>query len=58
MLGAVDLWNHPALFGYVDRWMTEVNNPDYTDHFIRNMWDSYGLFYRFYTGVEAWGLYR
>jgi hypothetical protein len=23
LMGAMDLWNHPALFDYVDRWMTE-----------------------------------
>jgi hypothetical protein len=53
LMGAVDLWNHPAYFDYVDRWVGEPNSWWYGDkgnyggiygfggQFVRDMWKTY-----------------
>jgi hypothetical protein len=52
-MGAVDLWNHPAYFDYVDRWVGEPDSWQYGDtgnygatygfggQFVRDMWITY-----------------
>ncbi|NLF29302.1 MAG: hypothetical protein GX591_00275 [Planctomycetes bacterium] len=48
LMGAVDLWNHPPFFQYVDRWMTEEPTAYGTpsvgsaySSFIKDLWDTY-----------------
>ena len=53
LMGAVVLWNHPAYFDYVDRWVGEPNSWIYGDtagygaiygfggQFVRDMWETY-----------------
>jgi hypothetical protein len=49
LMGAVDLWNHPAYFDYVDRWVGEPDSWDSGDtalygfggQFVRDMWVTY-----------------
>jgi hypothetical protein len=53
LMGAVDLWNHPAYFDYVDRWVGEPNSWWYGDtppygadygfggQFVRDMWETH-----------------
>jgi hypothetical protein len=53
LMGAVFLWNHPAYFDYVDRWVGEPNSWVYGDktgygaiygfggQFVRDMWKTY-----------------
>jgi len=49
LMGAVDDWNHPAFFDYMDRWMTEDEyfegrSPavgSTTSQFVSGMWDTY-----------------
>jgi hypothetical protein len=39
IMGAVALWNHNALFDYVDRWMEEGGNT--SSDFVTSMWNRY-----------------
>jgi hypothetical protein len=54
LLGATGLWNHPAYFDYVDRWVSEPSSWWYGDsdpyygavygfggQFVRDMWSAY-----------------
>ncbi len=41
IMGIKDLWNHDALFDYVDRYMQCAVERRQTDRFIERMWDSY-----------------
>jgi hypothetical protein len=48
-MGAVDLWNHPAYFDYVDRWVGEPDSWETGDpalygfggQFVRDMWETH-----------------
>ena len=39
-LGIVELWNHPALFDYLDRWVQQGEEAGTTE-FQRTMWAAY-----------------
>ena len=54
LMGAMDLWNHPAYFDYVDRWIKEqdaARNPEHNDYqhahycwggeVVKKMWETY-----------------
>jgi hypothetical protein len=41
IMGVKDLWNHNALFDYVDRYMQATNDWRQTSKFVENMWDTY-----------------
>lgn len=42
MIGAMNLWNHPAYFDYVDRWVKEEGEAGFAKRkFIMEMWDQY-----------------
>lgn len=40
LIGAVDLWDHPPFFDYVDRWCQEEKDKA-ARPFVRAMWDNY-----------------
>jgi hypothetical protein len=40
IMGAMDLWNHPAYFDYVDRWQKE-EAPKPSNPFVTAMWNAY-----------------
>ena len=47
-MGAIELWNHPAFFDYVDRWMTEAPTEYGTEavgscysDFVKDVWTTY-----------------
>jgi len=40
IMGAMDLWNHPAFFEYVDRWQKE-QAPKPSNPFVVAMWNAY-----------------
>jgi hypothetical protein len=40
LLGANELWNHPAYFDYVDRWCAEEGDKS-SAGIVREMWDAY-----------------
>jgi hypothetical protein len=41
IMGAKDLWNHDALFDYVDRYMQATPDWRQTSKFVENIWDTY-----------------
>ena len=41
IMGVKDLWNHDALFDYVDRYMQATPDWRQTSKFVENMWDTY-----------------
>jgi len=50
IMGKKTLWNHNALFDYIDRWKTEIAptaslEGPFDDVFVTNMWDTYRASY-------------
>ena len=61
MMGAEDIWNHPAYFDYVDRWMTEDDTQQMADiaaHYKRRVpRERQGATWSEFV-TEMWNTYR